>query len=119
MRRVLCIDDDVDMLDFVHDVLPDEQVDCAMTAEAGLALLWEQDYAAIVVDLRMPGIGGGFYDALAAHLPHLLPRVVFITGNTESDIGRRVRRAGVALLPKPFTGDDMADAVDRAAGRVP
>ena len=65
MRRILCIDADADMLEFMHDVLEDERVDCAPIAGAGLAL--------------------------AAHLPHLLRRVLFITGNWDSGLGRRAR----------------------------
>jgi hypothetical protein len=29
VRRILCIDDDVDMLQFMHDVFRGERVDCA------------------------------------------------------------------------------------------
>ena len=92
MRRILCIDADADMLEFMHDVLEDERVDCAPIAGAGLAL--------------------------AAHLPHLLRRVLFITGNWDSGLGRRARQAGVALLPKPFTSEEMTEVVGRIAQRA-
>jgi FixJ family two-component response regulator len=84
--------------------------------------------ACLVLDLRMPGIGGLELQRVLAAGPAPFP-VIFISGN--GDIPATVeamRQGAVTFLPKPFDQDDLlrsiAEALDRhrehlaAASRV-
>ena len=63
--------------------------------------------AALVTDLQMPGVSG---EALAATMRDTHPslRVLYMSGRAEPDGGLP---AGSAFLAKPFTPDQLTDAV--------
>ena len=54
----------------------------------------------LVLDLNMPGItGADLLESLESHIP-----VIVVTGNADSLLAERARRAGVrAILSKPFS----------------
>lgn len=71
----------------------------------------------IVLDVRMPGIGGlefqAQFDELGIHLP-----VIMMTGHGDVPMSVRAMKAGaVDFLPKPFRDQDMLDAVTAAIER--
>ena len=73
--------------------------------------------ACLVLDVRMPGITGlELQDAVAArHRP--LP-IVFISGHGDVPMSVRAMRAGaVDFLTKPYSADELLDAVRRALER--
>jgi FixJ family two-component response regulator len=68
----------------------------------------------LVLDVRLPGVNGlEFQDVLAKagiHVP-----VVFITGHGDIPMSVKAMKAGaIDFLPKPFSDQDMLDAVIRA-----
>jgi FixJ family two-component response regulator len=68
----------------------------------------------LVVDMRMPGQSGvDLHEELQASGHHI--PVIFITGDGDGPIAERAVRAGaVAVLAKPFDGQALLDAVQRA-----
>ena len=61
------------------------EVTTAATGQEGLAALEERSYAVILCDMRMPDLDGpGFYRELERRYPHLLSRVIFLTGDVLS-----------------------------------
>jgi two-component system NtrC family sensor kinase len=69
----------------------------------------------ILSDLRMPGLDGpGLYRAVERYDSTLLPRFVFMTGDT---LGHEVRgfleQSSVVSLSKPFSLNDLLQAVSR------
>ncbi len=70
------------------------------------------EVALIISDLGMPGMGGGKF-AAAARLLNPAVRLLFISGG-DLNVDKDPPPAGVPLLPKPFTGEDLLGSVHRA-----
>ena len=75
------------------------------------------DPGCIVLDVRMPGVGGlDLYEALVAAGRDV--SVVFITGHGDVPMAVKAMRAGaVDFLAKPFGDDALLEAVARAIAR--
>lgn len=71
----------------------------------------------LVLDLRMPGIGGLELQRELAAGPAPCP-VIFISGNGDIPATVQAMKQGaVTFLPKPFDHDDLLGAVDEALNR--
>jgi FixJ family two-component response regulator len=71
----------------------------------------------IVLDVRMPGIGGLEFQEQLGELGIRLP-VILMTGHGDVPMSVRAMKAGaVDFLPKPFRDQDMLDAVASAIVR--
>ncbi len=70
--------------------------------------------ACLVLDVRMPGLGGlDLYDMLV-EAGQDIP-VVFITGHGDATLAERAMKAGAMIfLAKPFDDQALLDAVERA-----
>lgn len=87
------------------------QVVEAASAEQALELLAapEAAFDAIACDIRMPGMSGvAFHDELARRAPHLLSRLLFVTGDLAShEAARFAARCGARILTKPFASAEL------------
>lgn len=71
----------------------------------------------LVLDVRMPGQSGLDLHQVLAAAGHEIP-VIFITGHADVPLAEQALRAGaVDLLAKPFDGQALLDAVQRALAR--
>ena len=120
--NVLFIEDDPmnrrvvkDMLDVAGASLTE-----AGSGEQGLALVDQQDFDVILVDLRMPGMDGfeaikrirGRGDA-KARLP-----IIVVTADTAIDLRERCLEIGAdEVLFKPVAMDSLFDAIGRQLAR--
>lgn len=77
-----------------------------------------RSYAAVVLDLRMPGSDGfDVLDFLRASSPDVLPRVVIMTASVARRDMERLRDYPVgATVTKPFEVDALLETVKRCAG---
>lgn len=109
--RVLVVDDEDDVSDLIREILVRDgfEVAVAGTAEAALAMTDTQDFALILTDLNMPGMGGrGFYETLLRNRPSLARRVGFVTGDTMSPQARGfLDGAGRPCLEKPIAPSEL------------
>jgi RNA polymerase sigma factor (sigma-70 family) len=71
----------------------------------------------LVLDVRMPGVSGpALQESLAADEIHI--PIVFITGHGDIPTSVRAMKAGaVDFLPKPFSDQQLIDAVNEAIAR--
>ena len=78
-------------------------------------------YAAILCDLRMPGIGGiGLHDLLAAERPQILKRTLFFTGDLANpDSVEFTNRCQRPVLQKPFDFDELFRQLGRVGAQRP
>jgi two-component system NtrC family sensor kinase len=111
-QRVLVVDDEPSMRVAIATFL--ESLGHAVTAtHDGLearALLAANEYDVVLLDLRMSGLGGDtLYRELCESDPRHARRVVFVTGDTQSEHARRfLAEAGRPSVSKPFQLDDLA-----------
>jgi CheY-like chemotaxis protein len=84
-------------------------VDTTTSGAEALTLLGRNEYALILCDLFMRGLSGfELLDMLERDAPHVLPRVVLITGRTcTPDELRRFGALGVQVLYKPFGSTEL------------
>lgn len=72
----------------------------------------DEPFEALVLDLRIPGMrGDAFYYLASTRQPWLTGRALFITGDISEQAELIVAQTGCALLPKPFTYDQLYDAM--------
>jgi signal transduction histidine kinase/putative methionine-R-sulfoxide reductase with GAF domain len=117
-KAILVIDDEPGITSALSYLLRRDghTVETAAHGRQGLARLQERDYDLILCDLRMPELDGpGFYRELAQRYPHLLRRVIFLTGDTLSPETRRfLEEVGVPRLGKPFRAAEVRRVVHHA-----
>lgn len=120
---VLVVDDEFPVRDVATAVLSRRgyRVLTATDGREALALFArkEESIDAVVLDVVMPVMGAHeFLPVLRTHHPHV--RVLLTSGYSESE-ARRLAGAGPesAFLPKPFTADQIATAVDELLGVRP
>jgi PAS domain S-box-containing protein len=117
-KGILIIDDEPGIVSALAYLLRRDgyQVDTASNGRLALEKLQGGAYDLILCDLRMPELDGpGLYRELEEHLPHLLQRMIFLTGDTLSPEAREfLATAGVARLNKPFRAAEVRRAVQQA-----
>jgi FixJ family two-component response regulator len=117
---VYIVDDDAPLRRSLRNFLSSVgfRVETFESAEAFLEADHRLATGCLVLDLRMPGIGGL---ALLRHLQatHSLHPVIILTGHGNDDARQQCLSAGaIAFIVKPFEADDLLDAVKRAMSIV-
>ena len=119
--RVLFVEDDPMNRRVVQDMLTIVGVEMAeaANAETGLRMIDAEDYDAILMDLRMPGM-----DGLTA-IGHIRARtdakadlpIIVITADTAPDLRQTcLARGADDVLGKPVAMDALFDALSEAIG---
>ena len=116
MRRVLLIDDTPEIAELLTYALRDrgyQVAACGYTTEV-IALLGEQQPNALVLDCSVFNMSESLFDTVRDHPDHAQLPVVIISDTPEAaDASLRRRQAEhVLLIPKPFTGAQVARALD-------
>jgi DNA-binding response OmpR family regulator len=109
MARILVADDDRHLVELVRAMLDEAgfEVDVAHSGLTAADLIEREAFDLVVLDVLMPGMSG---DALADLLHSLRPHVpvLLITGDSGDQF---VRSAQLPLLRKPFSEQELVDAV--------
>lgn len=115
---ILIVDDDVALLQALPQVvdlrMKDVQVETADSAQQALALIKENDYDAIISDVKMPGMDG---IELLAQIREVRPDtpVVLITGHGDHGLAIQAIRGGAYdYILKPIDRDAFISALKRA-----
>lgn len=117
--RVLYAEDDEGSRELVATALRDAgyAVDTARDGGGALALLEGESYDLVLLDIRMPGMGG--IDVLR-HIrqKNLQPRVIMLTAVDELSVAIECVKLGANdYLTKPFRLEDLHEAVARVLQR--
>ena len=116
-RRVLLVDDDSDIRLLLATALreKDLHIDEATNGREAIALLRENAYAVVLLDLMMPVVNGlAVLDAIREDLPNP-PVVMIVTGASRSLI-EQVDTARIhGVIRKPFDPVDVAEIVASCA----
>jgi FixJ family two-component response regulator len=117
MPRVLIVEDEFDVVEFVGDALS-RNVDCrfssAATVADGLTILKSQAVDLLIVDLHLPdGDGAELLAALRKH--HPLAGAIVITGSPSVETAvSALRHGAIDFVTKPFTVDEFLRRVRTA-----
>src|SRR5581483_98533 len=112
--RALVIEDEVALGEAVAGALADAgfRVDRASDGAEALAKVRERAYDVVICDLKMPKVDGiTFHREVAAGMPHLVRRLIFVTGDVAgSEAERFLADCGCRWLAQPFRLRDVAKA---------
>lgn len=115
VKRILVVEDEPAISQVCRRVLTRDgfEVDTAVDGRMAQGMLREGDYDLILMDIRMPVMGGReCYQILEVQYPELVDRVIFATGDViGSDTRKFLERSGRPFLPKPFTPDELKTIV--------
>ena len=116
---VFIIDDDVAVREALHNLLRDVRLQAEVFGSPAEFLASKLPDAAscLVLDIRLPGVGGLDFQAELARANIGIP-IIFMTGYADIAMAARAMKAGaVDFLTKPFREQDMLDAVAVAIER--
>ena len=112
--RVLIIDDDPVLRDVMNDILSEIcDIDIASDGSEAIKKITNNQYNAILTDIRMPGIDGPtLYRWIRDNHPGLENRVVFTTGDTyDPDTTQFLDSVKNPYVSKPFYIDDLKKVI--------
>jgi DNA-binding response OmpR family regulator len=116
MHRILLVDDTPEIAELLTFALRDRGYEVAV---AGFTddindLVIEQRADALVLDCSVFDMSESLFDTLRGHSDHSeLPVVIISDTPEEADASLRARQARrVLLIPKPFSGSQVARALD-------
>ena len=117
-ERILVCDDDPRMRDTIVETLASESfdVDTADRAVDAIQRIMRSNYGALILDLKLPGLGGLDAIAVVKRFDQSLP-IIVMTGHASYETEQAARAAGIFYyLVKPFGVEELVAAV-RAAVR--
>ncbi|MBI5681912.1 MAG: response regulator [Deltaproteobacteria bacterium] len=115
-QRILAVDDMPQITILLKDALSiaGYEVDTAANGCEALKMVKDAIYDLIIMDMRMPEIGGkDLYKNLINLFPDLTGRIIFSTGDTDSgETARFLKDTGCPYLLKPFTIKGLIETVN-------
>jgi two-component system response regulator HydG len=114
--RVLVVDDAIQMAETVADGLSDRGYDAMAVAggEQAIARLHAEPFAALVTDLRMPGVDGLALLAAARRISPELPVIVMTAHGAIDSAIESIRQGASHYLTKPFKIEELVLFLDGA-----
>jgi FixJ family two-component response regulator len=116
---VFVIDDDETVREAVEGIVKSVglQVRSFASTQAFLQIGQQPGPSCLVLDVRLPGLSGLDFQLELAKADVPIP-IVFITGYADVPMSVRAMKAGaVEFLTKPFTDQDLLDAIHHALDR--
>ena len=113
---IFVIDDDASMREALKNLLRSVglEVEAFGTAQEFLSSRRSEALGCLILDVRLPGLGGLDLQRQLAEANVQLP-IIFITGHGDIQMSVRAIKAGaVEFLTKPFRDQDLLDAVQQA-----
>jgi DNA-binding response OmpR family regulator len=111
---ILIVEDEDETLHFLKNTLSRAlkcNVDIARNAEEGLSNLSKNDYALIVLDIKMPGKSGIDF-MREAKTKGKLPKILVVSGyDDESVLQEALEEGALDYIPKPVVTDLLINKV--------
>ena len=117
-ERILVCDDDARVRETIVEAMAAESldVDTADRAVDAIQRIMHTTYRALILDLKLPGLGGLDAIAVVKRFDKSLP-IIVMTGHASYEVEQAARAAGIFYyLVKPFNLEELLAAV-RAAVR--
>ena len=107
---ILIIDDEPEVASLLAEILEEDahRVETASNGVTALDKLRDGTYDLIISDLKMPHLDGpGLYREVARRHPHMVRRMIFVTGDTLGpESAEFLRRSAAPTFDKPFQPQD-------------
>jgi DNA-binding response OmpR family regulator len=107
MARILVIDDEPEVADFLVDALAldGHRVEAVSNGLFALKQIDEHRYDLLISDIRMPGLDGpGLLRDLQRHHPEMVPRLIFVSGETFTPgVQAFLAHSGIPTMSKPVS----------------
>ena len=120
--NLLIIDDELVVQQSCTDIFTEKSdrynIVTVSSGEKALTALEKKSFDIILTDLKMPGLPGlNLITTIKSKFPKVA--VIVITGYATVKIAVEAMKLGaVDFIPKPFTSDEIFDAVEKMAKRV-
>ena len=120
-KRILVVDDEAVFTDPLCRILTREGhvVEVARDGDEAWQAIGRNNYECILMDVRMPGVGGKeLYRRIRDRDEELAKKVIFATGDTlNADTQEFLESTGNAWLGKPFTVEELEDKIQKCLAR--
>jgi FixJ family two-component response regulator len=116
---VFVVDDDASMREALASLLGSVslRVQCFASPVEFLRVHADEAVSCLILDVRMPGLSGLELQRVLARMERQIP-IVFISAHGDIPTVVRAMKAGaVEFLPKPFTDEELLDAIREALER--
>lgn len=113
LARILVVDDEAIIRDFVAEVLEEYDISHAVNGQDAIDKIPAVKPNLIITDIKMPVKGGEEVIKFAKEFDKTIP-VIVITGYTSLDIANEcVRLGAIGFLSKPFTIAQLREEVGK------
>lgn len=113
--RILVVDDEKSIRDACHEILSKagHEVETAKDGLEGRQKIQTNDYDLILLDLKMPGLGGlDLVETAIRRDPEIV--IIIITGYATIETAvEAIKKGAYDYIPKPFTPDSLRILVNR------
>jgi DNA-binding response OmpR family regulator len=117
--RVLLVDDDPDICEFLGILLATEGLDSAVAACADDALAAAGEAAAVLLDVAMPGVDG-LELCRRMRAAGFVGAILIVSARPSPDLPRRAAEAGAdAFVRKPFDNAELVAILRRELAARP
>ena len=110
--RLLVVDDEPDVLDALTDtlIIQGHDVFAVASGKEALQALKNEQFDAILSDIRMPGIDGtALFSRIQTDFPFMIERTAFITGNDLSETTQQfLEECQRPFLGKPCSPEEIS-----------
>ncbi|MBN4076290.1 response regulator [Gemmatimonas aurantiaca] len=113
-KRILVVDDEEIMRDFLVDVLEEYEVTTAEDGDIAISKLECDQYDLVITDLKMPRVSG---DMVVKKAIELNPdyKVIVISGySTLFTVSESIEGGACAFLSKPFSVQQLRDEITKS-----
>jgi CheY-like chemotaxis protein len=121
-RRALVVEDEPVISRLCQRIVTAEgfDVDIAMNGLIAKKMADDKSYDLCVTDIRTPEMNGiQLYEYLEQEHPELACRIIFTTGDVMSaSIAQFLKETTRPFLPKPFTPDELKQAIRDALAEI-
>jgi DNA-binding NtrC family response regulator len=117
--KILVVDDDPQSLSSTGRILEHSghQVVCASSGDEALKILEKESPVMIITDVRMPGMSGMQFVEAYQKKGHRIPFVIMTAFGEVQDAVWAMKMGAVDFLLKPFSKQDLCNAVDQVLVR--
>jgi DNA-binding NtrC family response regulator len=111
--KLLVVDDEGIVLESCKRVLESEghSVTAAKSADEALAVIDNEDFSLLLMDLKMPHHDGIYLMKELKHRKKDIPIIVMSGYSTQETIAEAGFMGAKLFLPKPFTPDELMEAI--------